>query len=161
MSAVDPDPALQIAALEAAGVERLYTDRLPGNAAERPGLERALDALRPGDTLVCWRLDRLGRSVVHLPQLADDLRQRDVELRSLTEGIDTRAPAGEAYFTIMAVMTQMERRLNSGRTKAGIAARWCPIRPSRQARAGRAPDGHRRRCRCVRGPASRTPHYER
>ena len=60
MSAVDQDPALQIAALEAAGVERLYTDHLPGNAAERPGLERALDALHPGDTLVCWRLDPLG-----------------------------------------------------------------------------------------------------
>ena len=85
-------------------MERLYTDRLPGNAAERPGLERALDALRPGDTLVCWRLDRLGRSVVHLLQLADDLRRRAMELRSLTEGIATRAPADEAYFTIMAAM---------------------------------------------------------
>ena len=127
VSAGDQDPALQIAALEAVGVERLYTDRLPGNALPQPGLDRALDALRPGATLVCWRLDRQGRSGVHLLHLAGELRRRDLELRSLTEGIDTCTPAGEACFPILGAMAQMERRLNSERTKARIAVvrrRW-------------------------------------
>ena len=132
VSTIDQNPALQLDALQAAGVERQYTDRASGLDERRPELERALDALRQGDTLVCWRLDRLGRSVAHLLRLAEGLRNRGVELRSLIEGIDTSTPAGEAYMTIIAAMAQMERRLLSERTRAGVAAarrrkgRWGP-----------------------------------
>ena len=122
VSNIDQNPALQLDALQAAGVERLYTDRASVLIKQGPELQRALDGLRRGDTLVCWRLDRLGRSVAHLLRLAEELRGRGVELRSLTEGIDTSTPAGEAYMTIIAAMAQMERRLRSERTKAGIAA---------------------------------------
>ena len=131
MSTIDQNPALQLDALQAAGVERLYTDRASGLIARRPELQRALDALRQGDTLVCWRLDRLGRSVAHLLRLAEELRNRGVELRSLTEGSDTRTPAGEAYMTIIAAMAQMERRLLSERTKAGGPAAQGALGPGR------------------------------
>ena len=124
VSTIDQNPALQLDALQAAGVERQYTDRASGLVERRPELQRALDALRQGDTLVCWRLDRLGRSVAHLLRLAEGLRNRGVELRSLTEGIDTSTPAGEAYMTIIAAMAPMERRLLSERTRAGVAAAW-------------------------------------
>ena len=131
VSTIDQNPALQLDALQAAGVERLYADRASGLIEQRPKLQRALDAFRRGDPLVCWRLDRLGRSVAHL-LLAEELRNRGVELRSLTEGIDTSTPAGEADMTIIAAMAPMERRLLSERTRAGVAAarrregRWGP-----------------------------------
>ena len=129
VSTIDQNPALQLDALQAAGVERLYADRASGLVERCPELQRALDALRQGDTLVCWRLDRLGRSVAHLLRLAEGLRNRGVELRSLIEGIDTSTPAGEAYMTIIAAMAQMERRLLSERTKAG-GARGAGARPA-------------------------------
>ena len=121
VSTRDQNPDLQIDALRDAGAERVYVDKARG-AAARPELDKALEALRAGDTLVCWRLDRLGRTVMHLLKLAEDLRARGVELRSLQDGIDTSTAAGKACFTFVAAVAEMESRINSERTRDGIRA---------------------------------------
>ena len=133
VSTIDQDPELQIRALEQARCERIYTEHASGASRSRPELERLFDSLRAGDTLVVWRFDRLGRSVSHLVDVVEQLRTRNVSLKSLTEGIDTNSPAGEAVFTVIAAFAQMERRLISERTRAGIAAArknhrpWGPV----------------------------------
>ena len=121
VSTVDQDPELQIAALKDARCDRIYTEHASGNSRNRPELDRLFESLRAGDTLVVWRFDRLGRSVSHLVQLVEQLHAKQIELTSLTEGIDTKTPIGEAMFTIFAAVAQMERQLNSERTRAGIA----------------------------------------
>ena len=121
VSTLDQNPDLQLDALKAAGAERLYVDKARGTAT-RPELDKALDALRPGDTLLCWRLDRLGRTVIHLLKLAEELRVKGVELRSLQDGIDTSTAAGKACFTFVAAVAEMESRINSERTRDGIRA---------------------------------------
>lgn len=118
---------LQRDALRAAGVEDgvLYQDEASGALNERPGLDACLKALRSGDTLVVWKLDRLGRSLRHLVAIADDLSTRGVGLRVLTgEGaqIDTTTPAGRVVFGIFAVLAEFERELIRERTRAGLAA---------------------------------------
>ena len=120
VSTVDQDPELQIHALEDARCDRVYTDHAAGNSIKRPEFDRLFESLRAGDTLVVWRFDRLGRSVSHLVKLVEQLRSLEVELVSLTEGIDTNTAIGEAMFTIFAAVAQMERQLNSERTRAGI-----------------------------------------
>ncbi len=121
VSTVDQDPELQISALSDARCERIFTEHASGISRKRPELDRLFDILRAGDTLVVWRFDRLGRSVSHLVQIVEKLRSMKVELVSLTEGIDTNTPIGEAVFTIVAAFAQMEHQLNSERTRAGIA----------------------------------------
>ena len=122
---------LQRDALRAAGVEDgvLYQDEASGALNERPGLDACLKALRSGDTLIVWKLDRLGRSLRHLVAIADDLSTRGVGLRVLTgEGaqIDTTTPAGRVVFGIFAVLAEFERELIRElirkRTRAGLAA---------------------------------------
>ena len=88
----------------------------------RPGLGDALSHLRAGDTLVVWKLDRLGRSVKGLVDLVNALKARDVHFRSLTDGIDTKTPAGRFFFHIKASLAQMERELIVERTRSGLAA---------------------------------------
>ena len=122
VSTVDQDPDLQIRALKQARCERIYTEHASGVSRARPELVRLFDSLRADDTLVVWRFDRLGRSVSHLVDVVEQLRTRNVGLESLTEGIDTNSATGEAVFTIIAAFAQMERRLISERTRAGIAA---------------------------------------
>ena len=122
VSTVDQNPELQIRALEQARCERIYTEHASGVSRNRPELEKCFDSLRAGDTLVVWRFDRLGRSVSHLVDIVERLHTRNVGLESLTEGIDTNSAAGEAVFTVIAAFAQMERRLISERTRAGIAA---------------------------------------
>ena len=121
VSTVDQDPELQISALSDARRERIFTEHASGITRKRPELDRLFDILRAGDTLVVWRFDRLGRSVSHLVQIVEKLRSMKVELVSLTEGIETNTPIGEAVFTIVAAFAQMEHQLNSERTRAGIA----------------------------------------
>ena len=114
---------LQLAALQAAGCSRIYTDQgISGADFERPGLTAALDELRPGDMLVVWRLDRLGRSLIDLIRLVTDLGVRQVEFRSLSEAIDTSSSGGRLLFHLLAAMAEFERSLISERTRAGMAA---------------------------------------
>ena len=120
VSTVDQNPELQIDVLKDARCDRIYTEHASGIARKRPELDRLFESLRAGDSLIVWRFDRLGRSVSHLVKLVEQLRSLQVELVSLTEGIDTKTPIGEAVFTIFAAFAQMERQLNSERTRAGI-----------------------------------------
>jgi DNA invertase Pin-like site-specific DNA recombinase len=114
--------ALQIDALKKAGCNRVFNDKASGAGLTRPGLSDALSHLRGGDTLVVWKLDRLGRSVKGLVDLVNGLEAREVHFRSLTDGIDTKTPAGRFFFHVMASLAQMERELIVERTRAGLAA---------------------------------------
>jgi len=125
VSTDDQDLTLQLDALVQHGVPRdlIFTDKLSGARSDRPGLGKCLNAVREGDTLVVWRLDRLGRSMRHLVTLIEDLRQRGIGFRSISDGmIDTTSASGELIFHIFSALAQFERRLIQERTKAGIAA---------------------------------------
>ncbi|GAB5512225.1 MAG: recombinase family protein [Hyphomicrobiales bacterium] len=114
---------LQLDALRAAGCAAVFADHgVSGSVGNRPELARALAALQPGDTLVVWKLDRLGRSVVHLIQTLQGLTERGVHFESLTEKLDTTTPYGEFVIHIIAAMAQLERSMIGERTKAGMAA---------------------------------------
>jgi len=116
---------LQTDALLKTGVPKklIFVDKVSGSKAERPGLNECLGQLREGDTLVVWRLDRLGRSVRHLIDLVEGLRQRKIGFKSLCDGaIDTTTASGELIFHIFTALAQFERRLIQERTKAGLAA---------------------------------------
>lgn len=121
VSTVDQNLQMQIDALKDARCERIYTEHASGVSRIRPELDRLFDSLRAGDTLVVWRFDRMGRSVSNLVSLIEKLRSMQVELISLTEGIDTNTPIGETMFTIIAAFAQMERQIMSDRTRSGIA----------------------------------------
>jgi DNA invertase Pin-like site-specific DNA recombinase len=122
VSTTDQDPALQHDALAAAGCVRVFTDTASGSKDDRAQLLAALDYLRPGDTLVVWRLDRLGRSLPHLINTIADLDKREVGFRSLTEAIDTTTSGGRLLFGIMAALAEFERQLIRERTVAGLQA---------------------------------------
>ena len=113
---------LQEDALTKAGCERIFTDTVSGAMAERQGLEEALDFLRAGDTLVVWRLDRLGRSLRHLIETVRELEQRQIGFKSLTEHIDTTTSGGKLVFHIFGALAEFERDLLRERTQAGLAA---------------------------------------
>ncbi|TKW65423.1 MAG: recombinase family protein [Paracoccus denitrificans] len=117
------DLSLQRDALHSAGVTKIYDDHgVSGAKAERPGLTEALSYLRAGDTLVVWKLDRLGRSMKHLLQTVADLEGRGIGFRSLTENIDTTTPTGRLVFHIFGALGEFERDLIRERTSAGRAA---------------------------------------
>jgi len=121
VSTRDQNLQLQMDALENAGCERIYSDKLSATK-ERPGLDDALGYVREGDTLVIWKLDRLGRSVRDLIEIVDQLRERGVAFQSTTDAIDTNTPAGRFFFHVMAALAQMERELLIERTMAGLDA---------------------------------------
>ena len=123
VSTNDQDLSLQMNELKAAGCEPIFTDKVSGAKSERPGLDDCLKTLRAGDTLVVWRLDRLGRSMQHLVSVVTDLKARGVGFRSLRDGaIDTTTASGELVFNIFAALAQFERELIRERTRAGRAA---------------------------------------
>ncbi|QDC17461.1 recombinase family protein (plasmid) [Rhodococcus ruber] len=123
VSTADQNPQLQLDALEAAGVARVFTDHgVSGTQTTRPQLDAALDYVREGDTLVVWKLDRLGRDTRHVLEVVDQLHERGVGFRSLTEGITTEGAMGRAMLTIMAAFAQLERDTMVERTRAGLAA---------------------------------------
>ncbi|WP_265944258.1 recombinase family protein [Dechloromonas sp. A34] len=113
---------LQFDALKAAGCEQIFSDKSGGAVNARPGLEEIFKYIRSGDTLVVWKLDRLGRTVKGLVDLVEDLQKRGAQFRSLTDSIDTSTPGGRLFFHIMAAMAQMEKELIRERTQAGLAA---------------------------------------
>ncbi len=122
VSTEDQNLDLQRDALGRAGCGRIYEDRASGARADRPGLALALEVARAGDQLVVWRLDRLGRSMSDLIVLTRKLQDRGVELRSLTEGIDTATINGKFAFHLFAALAEFERALTRERTQAGLAA---------------------------------------
>jgi DNA invertase Pin-like site-specific DNA recombinase len=123
ISTGDQDLSLQIDDLKTAGCEQIYTDKVSGRKNERPGLDACLKTLRPGDTLVVWRLDRLGRSMQHLVSIITELKQRSIGFRSLRDGsIDTTTASGEMVFHIFAALAQFEAELIRERTRAGLLA---------------------------------------
>ena len=119
----DQTEALQIDALNAAGCEVIYGDHgISGTITERKGLDDVLAELGQGDTFIVWKLDRLGRSTIHLLLLLDELRQRGVDFVSLTQGIDTTTSVGRMVYGQLAVFAEFEREQIRERTKAGMAA---------------------------------------
>lgn len=114
---------LQLQALERAGCSEIFSDHgLSGRIADRPGLDKALGRLDEGDTLVVWRLDRLGRSLIHLVHLVDELGKRGIHFHSLSENIDSSSSGGRLVFHMMAALAEFERGLISERTRAGMEA---------------------------------------
>ena len=122
VSTLDQNFDLQLSALTQAGCGKIYEDQISGTRAERPGLTLTLEVLRDGDTLVVWKLDRLGRSVKGLIDLITELEKRGVNFKSLTDSIDTGTPSGRFFFHVMASLAQMERELIVERTRAGLVA---------------------------------------
>ena len=122
ISTTDQDPALQLDALEAVGCIKVFSDTASGVLDRRPELDRMLDQLRDGDTVVVWRLDRLGRSLKHLITLVEDLETKGVGFRSLTEAIDTTTAGGKLVFQIFGAMAEFERSIIKERTMAGLEA---------------------------------------
>jgi len=124
VSTADQDLGLQLEALRSAGCsdERIFCDIASGARTTRPGLEACLRALAAGDTLVVWRLDRLGRSMTHLVTVIEELLGRQVGFRAFCDGaIDTTTASGELVFHIFSALAQFERRLIQERTRAGLA----------------------------------------
>jgi DNA invertase Pin-like site-specific DNA recombinase len=122
VSTLDQTLALQQDALTAAGCEHIYTDTISGSVTTRPGLMQALSHLRAGDTLVVWRLDRLGRSLAHLIDTIRDLQERGIGFRSLQEQIDTTTSGGKLVFHVFGALAEFERDLIRERTHAGLQA---------------------------------------
>ncbi|MES9966237.1 MAG: recombinase family protein [Sedimenticola sp.] len=122
VSTVDQSIDMQTDALSAAGCEQIYTDKGTGRDFDRKELKACLKALRAGDTLVVWKLDRLGRSVKHLIETVQGLNGRGVEFVSLTENIDTSSSGGKLIFNVFAALAEFESDLISERTKEGLAA---------------------------------------
>ncbi|WP_353613010.1 recombinase family protein [Mangrovibacter phragmitis] len=122
VSTNDQNTALQRNALECAGCELIFEDKISGKTSDRPGLKKLLRMLSDGDTLVVWKLDRLGRSMRHLVVLVEDLKIRGINFRSLTDSIDTSTPMGRFFFHVMGALAEMERELIVERTRAGLEA---------------------------------------
>lgn len=122
VSTSEQHTALQIDALKRAGCDRILKDEgVSGVTESRPALGRLLRMLKPGDTLVTWKLDRLGRSLSHLIAIVAQLDQRGIAFRSLSDAIDTGSPGGRLMFHILGALAEFERSLIAERTRAGLA----------------------------------------
>jgi len=134
VSTEDQNPDMQLTALKRAGCKTIFKDQLSGaTGVKRPALLRCLKKLEHGDTLMVWKLDRLGRSLRDLITLLDDLKKRGVKFRSLTEAIDTETPTGRAMWQMIGVLAELERSMIVERTRAGMkAARARGIHPGRK-----------------------------
>src|SRR5450755_919381 len=122
VSTEDQNPAMQISALQKTGCKTIFKDELSRATVTRPALLRCLKKLERGDTLIVWKLNRLGRSLRDLIHMLDDLKQRGVKFQSLTETIDTATPTGRAMWQMIGVLAELERSLISERTRAGVKA---------------------------------------
>jgi DNA invertase Pin-like site-specific DNA recombinase len=123
VSTAEQSLRLQTMALESAGCTQIFVDEgVSGKVTNRPGLNQALNVLLPGDTLVVWRLDRLGRSLIHLVKMVNQFADDGIDFQSLTENIDTKSSGGRLVFHMMAALAEFERSLISERTRAGMMA---------------------------------------
>lgn len=122
VSTQDQNLDLQMDALEKAGAETIFSEKISGAKKDRPELAKLLEAVTAGDKVIIWKLDRLGRSTRHLIEVAEDLKERGVELVSIRDNIDTSSAAGKLFFNMMAALAEFERDMLSERTKAGQKA---------------------------------------
>ena len=122
ISTHDQNLDLQKDALEKAGCKKIYVEQMSGSSRIRPELEKTLEMLRNGDTLVVWRLDRLGRSLKHLIELVAKLEQREIGFKSLMESMDTTTSGGKLVFHIFGALAEFEHKIIKERTSAGLAA---------------------------------------
>jgi DNA invertase Pin-like site-specific DNA recombinase len=122
VSTRDQNPDAQTDALRSAGCEKIFVEHASGVLAKRPALDDALEYLRDGDTLVVTKLDRLGRSVRNLKEVAEGLQLRRVGLKALSQGIDTTTPGGRLFFHMLAAIAEFEHDLIVERTHDGLAA---------------------------------------
>lgn len=122
VSTLDQNLDMQIDALEKAGCERVITDKVKSEKESRPGLDQVLTMLRSGDTLVVWKLDRLGRTLRHLVNLIDSFSKKNIQFRSLQESIDTTTPVGKLIFHTISAIAEFERDMIRTRTRSGLAA---------------------------------------
>lgn len=122
VSTTEQDLALQMDALKSAGCDKIFDDTVSGATTQRPGLTEALSHVRKGDTLVVWRLDRLGRSLKHLIETVAQLEEKGIGFRSLQESIDTTTSGGRLIFQIFGALAEFERNLIKERTQAGLTA---------------------------------------
>jgi DNA invertase Pin-like site-specific DNA recombinase len=122
VSTDDQNLALQHDALQAAGCEKIFADKMSGAKADRPGLKEAFEFARKGDTIIVWQLDRLGRSLKDLMALVEGLEQRAIGFRSLQETIDTMSSGGKLIFHMFGALAEFERNLIRERTQAGLQA---------------------------------------
>ncbi len=122
VSTQDQTLDLQTDALKQAGCEKLFTDTTSGAKSERPGLQEAMNHLRAGDTLVVWRLDRLGRTLKHLIATITDLSEKGIGFKSLQENMDTTTSGGKLIFHIFGALAEFEREVIKERTIAGLQA---------------------------------------
>lgn len=120
VSTEDQNLQAQIAQLQQDGCARIFKEKLTGTTGRQPGLDRALVALQPGDTLVVWKLDRLGRSVKHLAATLEELQDRGIGFRSISDGIDTQTPAGRLLYHLLSAIAEFEAKLISERTKLSL-----------------------------------------
>jgi DNA invertase Pin-like site-specific DNA recombinase len=123
VSTADQSLDLQLKAFADAGITKLFSDHgVSGTLASRPELDKALAYVREGDVLVVWKLDRLGRSTKNVLEVIELLNTSGVGFRSLTEGLNTTGPMGQAMLTVLAAFNQLERDVTVERTHAGLAA---------------------------------------
>lgn len=120
VSTQDQNLELQLDALEKAGYDEIYTEKVSGMKTERPELDKLFSKLRKGDTLIVWKLDRLASSMKHIFELAERLEELGVELVSIQDKIDTTTAVGKGMFRMLMVLNEMERDIISERTKAGL-----------------------------------------
>ncbi|AMT69063.1 recombinase family protein [Mycobacteroides abscessus] len=160
VSTVEQSTDLQLDALNGAGVERVFVDEgVSGSVSSRPELDKCLEVLREGDTLVVWRLDRLARSLRNLLELVESLSAKGIHLRSLTESIDTSSASGRLVLSVFGALAEFERALIIERTQAGLQAAR-----SRGARIGRPAamtDGQVEQARTLVGAGHRVPEVAR
>ena len=121
MSTEEQSLDMQVAALEKAGCDHIFQEKVSGAAAHRAVFETMLKTIRPGDVLVVWKLDRLGRRLIEVSELCEMMRRENIEFRSITEAVDTTTPIGRMFFHFLALFAQFEREMTSERTKAGMA----------------------------------------
>ncbi len=122
VSTTDQNLSLQKDALKNAGCEKIFEDVISGAKSKRPGLSEIIDYARKGDSIVVWRLDRLGRSLKDLITIVGELEKKGVELISIHEAINTKTSSGKLYFHMFAALAEFERNIISERTKAGLDA---------------------------------------
>jgi DNA invertase Pin-like site-specific DNA recombinase len=122
VSTLEQNLDLQIDALKYEGCKQIFTDKVSGVKSVKPEFEKLMEYARTGDTIVVWKLDRLGRSTVQLIELMEKLKERGIHLKSLSESIDTSSAMGNLFFQFMCILAEHERNIIRERTKAGLAS---------------------------------------